>query len=97
MMNRFKKQLEEIDGLIQGLKKERYGVLDQWIEEECPVKVGDTVRVNGYAHRGKMMVVRSVRIKEWASKYEWSVIGPIIKKDGTPGQQDGEWRQDINE
>jgi len=56
----------------------------------APVKVGDTIRVTGYSHRGKNMTVKQVFIKEHstfrneAPTLTFKATGPVLKKDGTP-------------
>ena len=64
--------------------------------EFCPVKVGDRVEVNGYSHRGKHMVVLGVAIKYIGrNTIRFVAHGNILKKDGFPGEQIGEWHSEM--
>lgn len=59
-----------------------------WAEEKCPYKVGETYTVPScaYSQEGKEFKVVTVNTYHWyRNKYEWTIIGTIMKKDGTPG------------
>lgn len=70
------------------------------IDDLCPVKIGDRVRVNWCSHRGKEIEVRRIvygegfdRVGEKSAKTaRFTAFGPVLKKDGTPGLNDGEHR-----
>jgi hypothetical protein len=66
----------------------------------CPVKIGDRVQANGYSHTGKPMEIRRIFYQEGCDKIDGRFVstarfvahGPVLKKDGTPGLNDGEYR-----
>lgn len=62
-------------------------------EQECPHKVGDTVDICGYSFKGKQMQVVAVCPNEWDYYGKWKVIGRVIKKDGTLGEQNAEYTE----
>ena len=71
------------------------------IEASCPVKIGETITINGYAHKGKLMVVDQINVKRSVWKqphtFEWIAFGYIIKQNLEVGRQRGEWRKPITE
>ena len=81
--------------------KERYKIAKQHlIEIHHPHKVGDIVTVTGNAYKGKKMVVTHISMEQHenpeaqASRYWWA-SGNVLKKDGTPGKNEGHWMQQI--
>ncbi len=64
-------------------------------KQYSPVQVGDEVIVNGYAHKGKKMLVTYVYLKcHGSSREQFTAKGKVIKKDGTVGSQTAEWRDE---
>lgn len=66
----------------------------------CPVKIGDRVEANGYVHKGKLIEIRRIAYREGLDKIDgkfvatarFEAFGQILKKDGTPGLNGGEYR-----
>ena len=84
----FKAQIEEIEQQRKLFLRRLAGT--------CEVQPGDIVTVNGYAHKGKQFQVERVFVREEYFGGLWyTAVGPILKKDGTPGLQRGEWRKFI--
>lgn len=93
-MKKYIQEIGRIEGEILRLEKEKGEELRKWVEERHPLKIGQTVEVNGYTHTGKKMVVEKRIVKRWyADKWEWKAYGKILKGDGTAGVQTGEWRE----
>lgn len=96
------KQIEEAES-ARGLLQEKIVRLEaEWVEQECPIKVGDTVKVNGYSFKGRMMQVDTIHVLIDSyhcpdSEHCWGAKGKVLKKDGTPGSQRGEHLRSINE
>jgi len=95
----YPEQIKEIDDQIQELNAKKYNLMREWVEKECPVKVGDVIESNGCSHYGKNMRVDEISVcptlgrKEWW----WKATGPILKKDGTQGLNRGEWDKPVEE
>lgn len=56
-----------------------------YAEQECPLKVGDVADCAGYAYHGKKMQVESIDAPKLRFHGVWEVVGTVINKDGTPG------------
>jgi len=56
----------------------------------CPHQVGDNAVVTEYAHHGKVMRVKNLKVEESFGKWYYRVSGYVLKKDGTPGKQKAE-------
>lgn len=89
-------RIEDIDAQIKLLQVQRAELIDEFAGRECSIKVGTTVTVNGYSHRGKKMMVRKICVERDFRGYRFKATGSVIKKDGEPGHQAGEWTQGIN-
>ena len=81
--------------------KERYKIAkQQLIEIHHPHKVGDIVTVTGSAYKDKKMVITHISMEHHEnitpkdSRYWWA-SGNVLKKDGTPGKNEGHWMQQI--
>lgn len=74
-----------------------------WAEAEAPAKVGDVVTATGYAFRGKPFEVLRVGLidlhtdREGRKRFAWRAVGRVLKKDGTPGQNEAEATWEIEE
>lgn len=91
------KQVTEIKyhlGIIDTLKQE---LLDQ-----CPVKVGDIIPVEGFSYKGKNIKVGSINISINQNSYtgkpsiKWLFIGYVLKKDGTEGSIRCSFKKEID-
>jgi hypothetical protein len=86
------KELEEKEKAIQADIK---AVLQDYADTHCPYKVGDTVTIKGYAHRGKKGVVRKAigTAASWRSCdfMGWMVVGSVLKADGSEGSNQFEF------
>lgn len=85
--------IREVETAAERLKEAKARI----IEERCPIKIGDVVETNGYSHKGKRFRVEHIIAKDrltWKQdgdhEFEFRATGPIIKKNGEPGQQHGE-------
>ena len=88
------KKLETLEGIdveIKALQERKLEAKEDYLKEVCPLKVGEKTAVKGCAHRGKMMEVTSLHMKQdWDDEYYWKARGTIIKKNGELGQYAGE-------
>lgn len=65
-------------------------------EAVAPAKIGDIIEVTGYSFRGKQMqVARIFLVQHSPTRWVWRLSGPVLKKDGTPGNQTGETSYEI--
>jgi len=82
------KQLDMINKDIYQLQKKREGCMKD-LAEQCPVKIGDIIRVNGYAYANQHMKVERIKVEMTGFKndrgYKWTIDGKVLKKDKTPG------------
>ena len=84
--------IETCQAKIKELQDKIQTTAREMIEELHPLKIGDTVEVNGVCYTGQKMRVTH---RFYDSYYkEWKAKGSIIKKDGTPGLMRGEWHSD---
>jgi len=93
----YAERIIEIDNNIKKLLSEKETVLKAWCELDHPLSVGDIVNVTGYSHTGKQMCVDRIEVHQGYSGWKWYASGKIIKLDGTPGFNFGEWTQKIKE
>lgn len=85
-------RIEAVYAQIDELRSKRKGLVKDYISKHCPVKVGDTVIVNGYRHEGKKLMVKEVFFRRNSrGEYFFKAIGNIVKKDGTKSGYRGEW------
>ena len=88
----YEEKINDLKREIESLQDEKTRVMREWVNAECPVKIGDKIAVNGYSHAGKIMEVDSIYVKDLYSRgYCFLAKGRIVKKDGTCGTQTGEW------
>lgn len=65
--------------------------LEECIAQEAPAKPGDIVTVTGYSFQGKRMQVKTLHLSLSARGLPtWHAHGPVLKKNGLPGEQIGE-------
>lgn len=57
----------------------------KFVDEHSRLKIGDTVKVTGWSHVGKDMVVEEIRFGE----YGILATGTVLKKDGSQGRFKG--------
>jgi hypothetical protein len=86
----YPEQIKEIDDQIQELNAKKHNLMREWVERECPVKVGDVIESNGCGHYGKNIKVDGVQVYKFFREWRWKASGPVLKKDGTPGLNRGE-------
>jgi hypothetical protein len=84
--------LRKIDKQIKQLKLLHQLRREDYIKENCPYKVGDTIPIEGYSIKGKSMMVGRIRvIRGWSYQddpvpYKFKYSGYVLKKDGHIGK-----------
>jgi ribosomal protein S28E/S33 len=87
------------------LKEERdktQGEMDQlantYANITCPYKIGEVVKILGYVYAGKKGRIKKIcaKIQEWDEKEPmiWIVSGPVLRKDGSEGEQQFDFSKD---
>ena len=66
------KQIKELESKIKSLNDQIDSVSSEWIKAECPVKVGDRVKVNQYSYCGKEMRIEKIEV------YRSAVNKPLL-------------------
>ena len=94
--------LQKLAELISAREKLIKDVINHCVDicsRYCPVSVGDIVKVTGYAFNGKFMEVDYITFKKhWLKeKHCFFATGKLLKVDGKPGLQNGEWESDMYE
>ena len=84
----YKKDVIELTALsdrVQALKLEMAQLKQAMCSLYCPVKIGDTIKVTGFSHKGKDMVVSHITYhqKRGFSPAKFQVQGVIKCKDGS--------------
>ena len=83
-MSKLRDEIDEIDQKITDLAVKKGKLLEGYLEEICPIQIGQKVEVEGWAHQGKMMIVDRRRIVSgFGSKYKWEVSGKVVNKNGS--------------
>lgn len=93
-----KEELEKLAALneeVASLEKQIARIHEDVVSKYAPVKEGDVIEINGHSHNGKKMLVEKVVFRRCWGRYEFYARGPVLKKDGTPGQNWGEWAQQV--
>lgn len=77
--------------MIESKKRFDQSLIDFSLEN-CGVKIGDIIVVNGYAHKGKQMRVTSVHgaVDLWKKEYFAVLQGSVLKNDGSESKNTGE-------
>lgn len=87
-------EIKDIDARIDSLQGMRKVLLNEWASENCPYAVGDIVDIRGYSHTGKKCRVDKIGCKkDFRDRYQWTVRGTVILKDGTAGKNIVDWDQ----
>jgi len=73
---------------IKTIEKE-IAALEKKLIDNCPTKIGDKVRVTGYAYTGKSMLVDRITISHNYGTSNYSFSGPVLRADDTPGKLRG--------
>ena len=85
-------RLAQIESVIKSYQGQAKRIKNELVQF-CPVKIGDTVTVNGCSYKGQPMMVEKIICmteKQWNHKEaKYKCTGPILKKDGTPGKNVG--------
>ena len=80
-------QYRELDKLRIAAIEKADVALQQYVESDCPYKVGDIVTIYGYSFNGRKGVVKKIggTFKSWKKdgNPEWYVEGIVLKADGT--------------
>jgi len=84
---------------IEEFKKVCESILQEYADQNCPFKIGDTVEILEYPYKGKTGVVKTIlgRYGSWNNKFYWIVQGNLLKKDGKEGLQDFSFTQSDHE
>lgn len=93
-MNNYLEQIIDIETEIKELKQKLKDTKEEWCKNEHPLKIGDEVEVTGYSYKGKKMRIDHLGVIKqllWSEKHVFVATGVILKKDGSKGQQRGEW------
>jgi len=91
-MNPLIEKIEDINHDIESLKKQRDLIIDEYIAEVCPHKIGDTITVNGYAHTGKSMKITWLSLKQgYNNEYFIRAGGTVLRNNGTESMNTAEW------
>ena len=87
-----KKELDKkkciINRKIGELRDELDTYVEEYINDCCPVKIGDVVICNGWSNEGKKMQVTKISMHK--CKGDFVCRGPILKKDGSISVRVGE-------
>jgi hypothetical protein len=84
--------LRKIDKQITQLKTLHQQHRLDFIKENCPHSLGDSIVVEGYSFKGKKMILGKISvIKGWSynddpAPYKYQYGGYLLKMDGTPGK-----------
>jgi len=85
--------LRKIQTHIDNLKVKYELRSDDYIKEHCPCKVGDSIEITGYSHKGKQMMIEGIELKQgWRYNddhpVEFSYVyqGAVINKNGRVGE-----------
>lgn len=89
-------KLQDIEAEITKLKKQLEDVAKEIVVNHAPVSVGDTIIVNDYYFTGKVMVVDHIYLIKHFDRLRWSAGGKVVNKDGSVGNNEGKWTQDID-
>ena len=93
-----RKNIDRIGRDIQDMRDCQLKLRQKVAELLCPVKVGEVHEIKGYSYRGKQGKIEQILPCEiWEDrKYVagWKAIMRVIKKNGEPGDQVAEVRQD---
>ncbi len=86
-MNDYEAQVKALDAEITEKSNEMDRLIVLWVEETCPVKIGDTVEDVGYGLREKKGIVTKLwgKIDRWGKQpgaLVWKVSGKRLKNDG---------------
>ena len=83
-MSKLLEEINKADLDIDRLKKDKKILLEKYLEEICPIQIGQKVEVRGYSNQGKMMIVdRRRMVSGFDNNYGWEVSGKVIKKNGS--------------
>jgi hypothetical protein len=80
--NEYLKLQNEADLIQEKMDK----ILQEYANKECPFKIGETVTICGWAHKGKKGIVRGITGICYGDKMSWKVHGNVLRKDGSEGQ-----------
>jgi len=91
---------EEIQKQKKELEEREDQVLNDFVRDYCPIKVGDVVTICGYNFKGKKGIVTRINGGEaWMSginrktQLGYTIFGNVIKKDGTIGSQSFDFKE----
>jgi hypothetical protein len=97
--------LKKIDTKIRNMQTVRKLRMNDYINENCPYKVGDIMTVTGFSFEGKKMVITDINMRKGftfqdepsAYKYTFLYAGDILNKNGEAGSRYTTFEQDIKE
>lgn len=88
----FQQLVGEMTNLMNRTHDERAQLLNDWVEREHPLQIGETAHCTHWSFIGKPFIVekRGVRIVG-ENKYEWTASGTLIRANGTKGKTTVKW------
>lgn len=88
IMQRSYENILNHDNQLEEIRKVRLDLIEQFVDEHCPVAVGEIIKIRGYAHTGKnMRVGKRNLVATWGKgEYIWKFGGYVLKKDGAVGK-----------
>jgi hypothetical protein len=98
-------QIKTRDHEIRRLKEGREKMIEKFIIDKCPFKVGELKYVTGYSYKGKRMKITRIDLKKgWcygsdknAYTYSFIYYGDILNKNGEVGKQYTSFEEEIKE
>lgn len=86
----------KIDQMIDAAVAQKREMVTKFVNDCCPYRPGDQVKITGYSYTGRMLYVENVDgvVRKAGrpgdgeeQKYvaEWTISGRVVKADGTVG------------
>jgi hypothetical protein len=88
-------QILHRDAQIEMLREGRALMLEKYIEDNCPYKVGDLIKIAGYSYTGKQMRINTIRLVSGFRGYEYLYGGQVVNKNGKVGENYTDFTQSI--
>lgn len=80
-------ELEKNMAAMKELTREFNRLRFEWVEKECPFKVGDKIEIPIWPHEGKTGVIRNITVYEKFPGWAWWIRASICKKNGEAGKR----------
>lgn len=94
MLMDYKEEYSKILAEEKVIQEKKKKILQQYVAENCPLKIGDIITICGWIYKGKQGKITDIIAKfGFEEELTWKVYGNVLRSDGTVGKNSFEFEE----